>query len=100
MAIGLFAAKSIGTAPKAELSPVSNLKATVDGNQLTLTWDAPVSKREVVLNESFEAGVIPSTWKNVDADGDGYFWVAGDFSGANGTANCASSARTPIRKRH
>ena len=57
-----------------------------------------------LLNEDFENG-IPSTWVNVDADGDGNFWLSSEnqtgVSGHNGTNGCAyscsyiSSALTP-----
>ena len=57
-----------------------------------------------LLNEDFENG-IPSTWVNVDADGDGNFSLSSEnqtgVSGHNGTNGCAyscsyiSSALTP-----
>lgn len=47
-----------------------------------------------LLNEDFENG-IPSTWVNIDADGDGNYWLSSEneagVAGHNGTNGCAYS---------
>ncbi|WP_026292123.1 C25 family peptidase propeptide domain-containing protein, partial [Porphyromonas gulae] len=77
--------------------PVSNLSATVEGQKVTLKWEAPAAgNRAEVVNEGFESG-IPSAWKTIDADGDGNNWTTtpppggSSFSGHNG-GSCVSSA--------
>ena len=34
---------------------------------------------EVVVSEGFEGGSIPTTWNNIDYDGDGYVWGTNSF---------------------
>jgi len=53
-------------------------EANVDGNySVVLTWNTPdeVSETGTIFHEGFEEG-IPSTWSNMDKDGDGHKWVA------------------------
>jgi M6 family metalloprotease-like protein len=52
--------------------PVINLTANLTGNQVQLNWQNGKTPK-AIFKESFENG-IPSDWKNVDADGDGYNW--------------------------
>ncbi|MDD4634315.1 MAG: choice-of-anchor J domain-containing protein [Bacteroidales bacterium] len=63
------------------------------GGVLSVT-NNPSAKDDVILNETFETGAIPTGWTNTDADGDGYLWDAetglGLFVGHSG--ECISSA--------
>ncbi len=84
--------------PTPECNEVQNLVATVEGNNVTLTWEDPVVKGgEVVLTEDFEAQTLPEDWTIIDADGDGYNWEMAnynspEFSGANASSNFVNSA--------
>lgn len=82
-----------------ECLPATNVNATVDGTTVNVTWTAPATtkSREVILSEGFESG-IPSTWTQIDADGDGFMWTITPafqfdnvFSGHN-SEKAASSA--------
>ncbi|MDH7903273.1 hemagglutinin A [Porphyromonas gingivalis] len=81
-----------------QFNPVQNLTAEQAPNSMDaiLKWNAPASKRAEVLNEDFENG-IPSSWKTIDADGDGNNWTTtpppggSSFAGHN-SAICVSSA--------
>ncbi|WP_052074875.1 hypothetical protein [Porphyromonas sp. COT-052 OH4946] len=73
------------------------MSATVEGQKVTLKWEAPAAgNRAEVVNEGFESG-IPSAWKTIDADGDGNNWTTtpppggSSFTGHNG-GSCVSSA--------
>ena len=63
------------------------------GGVLSVT-NNPSAKDDIILNETFETGAIPTGWTNTDADGDGYLWDAetglGLFVGHSG--ECISSA--------
>ncbi|WP_316931803.1 choice-of-anchor J domain-containing protein, partial [Porphyromonas gulae] len=86
-----------------QFNPVQNLTGSADGQKVTLKWDAPNGTNpnpnpnpNPSLSESFENG-IPSSWKTIDADGDGNNWTTtpppggSSFSGHNG-GSCVSSA--------
>ncbi|AUR47189.1 hemagglutinin A [Porphyromonas gingivalis] len=81
-----------------QFNPVQNLTAEQAPNSMDaiLKWNAPASKRAEVLNEDFENG-IPSSWKTIDADGDGNNWTTtpppggSSFAGHNSDI-CVSSA--------
>ena len=77
--------------------PVTDLAATVEENNVTLTWVGGTiitPPGGVVLEEHFESGAVPAGWTNLDEDGDGYLWDAetgnGIFTGHTG--ECISSA--------
>ncbi|PDP45451.1 hemagglutinin, partial [Porphyromonas gingivalis] len=86
------------TVDPVQFNPVQNLTAEQAPNSMDaiLKWNAPASKRAEVLNEDFENG-IPSSWKTIDADGDGNNWTTtpppggSSFAGHN-SAICVSSA--------
>lgn len=71
------------------VNPVTNLTGVYDqvARNVKLNWQAP-AKREASLHESFDSG-IPSSWKLIDADGDGNNWMPGGapaspgFEGSN-----------------
>ncbi|KGN86319.1 DUF2436 domain-containing protein, partial [Porphyromonas gulae] len=88
-----------------QFNPVQNLTGSADGQKVTLKWDAPNGTNpnpdpnpnpNPSLSESFENG-IPSSWKTIDADGDGNNWTTtpppggSSFTGHNG-GSCVSSA--------
>ncbi|MCK9235837.1 MAG: choice-of-anchor J domain-containing protein [Bacteroidales bacterium] len=61
--------------------PPVGLEVTVDPfNNILLTWNAPndskknTNEQEIVFQETFETAIVPYTWKNIDADGDGRVW--------------------------
>ena len=68
------------TVPDVPRPPVNNLVATVNGNDVTLTWGAPSN---VLLIEGFESATLPSNWTIRDQDGDGQNWTIDDTWGHN-----------------
>ncbi len=79
--------------------PISNLKASVSGQDVTLSWDAPMATKStqtvVLIDEEFENGA-PEGWSNLDEDADGYNWEfekSPYISGHSGYfTSCARSA--------
>ncbi|KGO04411.1 choice-of-anchor J domain-containing protein, partial [Porphyromonas gulae] len=93
--------KDVTVPGSGELAPVQNLTGSAAGQKVTLKWDAPNGTNpnpnpNPSLSESFENG-IPSSWKTIDADGDGNNWTTtpppggSSFTGHNG-GSCVSSA--------
>ncbi|PDP72271.1 choice-of-anchor J domain-containing protein, partial [Porphyromonas gingivalis] len=89
------------TVDPVQFNPVQNLTGSAVGQKVTLKWDAPNGTPNpnpgiTTLSESFENG-IPSSWKTIDADGDGNNWTTtpppggSSFAGHN-SAICVSSA--------
>jgi len=68
--------------------PINNLHATVNGNNVSLTWDPPKTPI-LILSEDFESG-MPSDWTLSDADGDGQNWHL-NTSGGENSNNCVTS---------
>ena len=53
---------------------VTNLLADMNDKEVTLSWEFDKSwGNTVIFHEGFESG-IPSTWLNLDEDGDGHMW--------------------------
>ncbi|MDR3142346.1 MAG: choice-of-anchor J domain-containing protein [Tannerellaceae bacterium] len=52
--------------------PVTNLKAKVVADEVSLAWK-PQTVYRTSFEEDFESG-IPANWGNVDEDGDGHIW--------------------------
>ena len=64
--------KSLETPPPPAVNPPRNLAAELNGQNVHLTWDAPLVGN--AFYEGFEGGTLPTGWLAVDADGDGYNW--------------------------
>ncbi|MDR2057518.1 MAG: choice-of-anchor J domain-containing protein [Dysgonamonadaceae bacterium] len=61
-------------AVKNPYKPVTNLEVQVSGQDVTIDWECANEDKMVTLfEEGFENG-IPSSWKNMDVDGDGEKW--------------------------
>ena len=56
------------------LDPPTNLAASVTGQNVHLTWDAPSSGGNEFF-EGFESGTLPTGWLAIDNDGDGFNWI-------------------------
>ncbi len=70
-----------------------NLLAEVDGNNVSLNWEAPPYAGGEEFMEDFESGTLPTDWIIVDNDGDGYNWeVSVNWGGNNDSAHCMTSA--------
>lgn len=56
-----------------------NLTISSIDNSVSLTWDEaePYWKKDSIFSESFD-GEIPTTWLNLDKDGDGHKWLRSD----------------------
>ena len=74
-----------------------NLAATLDGNDVTVTWSMPSAGggKSVLLFDDFEDGAL-ANWTTIDADGDGDSWVNATpasygIGNAYSGTNCASS---------
>ncbi|WP_373802337.1 choice-of-anchor J domain-containing protein, partial [Bacteroides heparinolyticus] len=66
-------------------SPVQNLSYEIDGDQLTLKWEASETNGEILLvKEDFTeydpVSLLPTGWTAIDADEDGNGWRAGGNS--------------------
>ncbi|KGL54573.1 hypothetical protein HQ50_08720 [Porphyromonas sp. COT-052 OH4946] len=66
-------------------SPVQNLTYEIDGDQLTLKWEASETNGEILLvKEDFTeydpVSLLPTGWTAIDADEDGNGWRAGGNS--------------------
>lgn len=80
-------AVSISNSVMAQYYPVNNLQGNLNGATAILTWEQPTA---LFLSEGFEAG-IPSTWQNVDADGDGNLWMQGSLGAPHSGTGFAAS---------
>ena len=84
-------AETIITVNESKVAQPENVVAQKNGKEVTITWDAPASLVEVVV-EDFENGV--GEWTTIDNDGDGYDWTYqndSQFNVHSGTG-CMSSA--------
>ena len=68
--------------------PIAELSATVNGNNVSLTWETPETP-VIIFSEGFESG-IPSNWTLLDADGNGHNWDL-NTSGGENSNNCVTS---------
>lgn len=85
-----FAVKEDVTPPQTfdqseQSSPVQNLTYEIDGDQLTLKWEASETNGEILLvKEDFTeydpVSLLPTGWTAIDADEDGNGWRAGGNS--------------------
>ncbi|MDD2205119.1 MAG: choice-of-anchor J domain-containing protein [Bacteroidales bacterium] len=87
--------QTLDVALDVQCSPATNVTAVVNNDDVTISWSiGKNAKDDIILNETFETGAIPTGWTNTDADGDGYLWDAetglGLFVGHSG--ECISSA--------
>ncbi len=83
------------TVEEISYDPPEELRYEVTGNSVTLRWDAPGTNQPPVANidEGFEDGIFNEDWRNVDNDGDNYFWeIGGDNFGTHEGDYCAVSA--------
>lgn len=75
LSLGLLIAREMGEETKTiDPKPASNLTASSNGLEVSLTWDAPDFLSIVALEERFETQDLPAFWQNIDQDGDGNLW--------------------------
>ena len=78
------------SAPPVVLNPPRNLAGIAVGQNVHLTWDAPVSGNQFF--EGFEGGTLPTGWLAIDHDGDGYNWINTIEQGFGFTAHTGDGA--------
>lgn len=71
-----------------DCNQVSQLSCSVSTESVvTVSWEAP---RDLIIEEGFENG-IPSSWLNIDSDGDGYLWMEAPYGAPHSGTGMATS---------
>jgi hypothetical protein len=73
--------------------PATNVQATANGSDVTVTWNAPAKGRAVLLSEEFDSG-IPADWTQIDANEDGNIWNYSSSVGYNAPGSVYSESYT------